>query len=409
MRIVTERLSGAPIEARAVEIVERKGLGHPDSICDAVAEELSLALSRHYLERSGAILHHNVDKVLLFGGSARPRFGGGKLLAPLELFLCGRATAECEGTRVPVEELAVEGTRRWLRENLHALDAEAHVVVHPLVREGSAELTELFRRQQAAGACLANDTSCGVGYAPLSELESVVLRVEESLNDPGWKARHPETGEDVKVMGVRERDAIDLTVACAFVGRFVMDLAGYEAGKADVAAHARLVARAHTRREVRVRVNAADDPARESIYLTVTGTSAEGGDDGEAGRGNRANGLISPYRTMTMESVAGKNPVTHVGKLYNVLASLLAQDLVEGVPGVAEATCHLVSRIGQRVDDPQLVNLRLRCDDPELPASPRIEEMARARLAEAPTLWKQLVAGTVAVDRWPLRVRGAAR
>jgi S-adenosylmethionine synthetase len=398
MRIVTERLSGAPIEARAVEIVERKGLGHPDSICDAVAEELSLALSRHYLERGGAILHHNVDKVLLFGGAARPGFGGGEVLAPLELFLCGRATAECDGARVPVEELAVEGTRRWLREHLHALDAERHVVVHSLVREGSPELTDLFRRQ-----CLANDTSCGVGYAPLSELESVVLRVEQGLNDPGWKARHPETGEDVKVMGVRERDAIDLTVACAFVGRFVADLAAYEAAKAEVAARAALLARAHTRREVRVQVNAADDPARGSIYLTVTGTSAEGGDDGEAGRGNRANGLISPYRPMTMESVAGKNPLTHVGKLYNVLASLLAQDLVEGVPGVAEATCHLVSRIGQRVDDPQLVNLRLRCDDPELPASPRIEEIARARLAEAPALWQKLVARAVAVDRWPLR------
>ena len=57
-------------ESLPFEIVERKGLGHPDTICDALTENLSRALSRVYLERFGAILHHNVDKVLLCGGAA---------------------------------------------------------------------------------------------------------------------------------------------------------------------------------------------------------------------------------------------------------------------------------------------------------------------------------------------------
>jgi S-adenosylmethionine synthetase len=150
-------------------------------------------------------------------------------------------------------------------------------------------------------------------------------------------------------------------------------------------------------------VNTADDPSRGSLYLTVTGTSAEAGDDGEAGRGNRVNGLISPYRPMTMESVAGKNPVTHVGKLYNVLAGLVAQDVVDGIPGVAEATCHLVSQIGGPIADPQLTDVRLRCDDLGAPVRRRVEEIVRQRLGQISTLWKDIATGALALDRWPLR------
>jgi S-adenosylmethionine synthetase len=82
-------------------------------------------------------------------------------------------------------------------------------------------------------------------------------------------------------------------------------------------------------------VNAADDLQAGSVYLTVTGTSAEAGDDGEAGRGNRVNGLITPYRPMTMESAAGKNPVTHVGKISNVCASLITQRQVTEIAEIA--------------------------------------------------------------------------
>lgn len=56
---------------RPMEIVERKGTGHPDTICDALAENLSAALRRFWLEMIGAVPHYNVDKVLLRGGAAR--------------------------------------------------------------------------------------------------------------------------------------------------------------------------------------------------------------------------------------------------------------------------------------------------------------------------------------------------
>ena len=230
-----------------------------------------------------------------------------------------------------------------------------------------------------------------------------MLRVEQALNAPEEKLAHPELGEDVKVMGVRHGDAIHLTVACALVGRHVVGLADYEAKKAAAAERTASLARTLTRRDVQVEVNTADDPARGSVYLTVTGTSAEGGDDGEAGRGNRVNGLISPYRPMTMESVAGKNPVTHVGKLYNVVASLVAEDLVEQLPGALEASCHLVSQIGRRIEDPQLADVRLRCEDARAPSAERVGEIVRGRLSQIDALWKEIATGAIAIDRWPLR------
>lgn len=106
-------------------------------------------------------------------------------------------------------------------------------------------------------------------------------------------------------------------------------------------------------------MNAADNEESGSIYLTVTGTSAESGDDGEAGRGNRVGGLITPYRPMTMESVAGKNPVSHVGKIYNVLARKIAEDVARETDGCT-VDVFLISRIGQPVSSPQLVQVRVR-------------------------------------------------
>ena len=397
-----------PLEEHAiddgpVEIVERKGLGHPDTICDALAEEFSRALSRWYLDRCGFIVHHNVDKILLRGGSSTAEFGGGSVLEPIEIYLAGRAVMQLGQEMLPVEALAVEGSRRWLREHLHALDPERHVRIRSLVRPGSADLVELYSRQREEGRWLANDTSCGVGYAPLSDLERVVHAVEHRLSDAGRHGGRPEVGEDVKVMGVRNGHRIRLTIGCAMVGRHLSHLDDYLGAKASLVTLAAETASQVSHREVEVEVNAADDPSSGSLFLTVTGTSAEAGDDGEAGRGNRANGLITPYRPMTLESVAGKNPVTHVGKLYNVAAGLIAEAIVEQIPEISEAQCMLVSRIGQSITDPQIAHLRVRSLQSSGRHAARVDAIVRQHLEDLPSLQRELVDGTLAVDRWPFR------
>ncbi len=397
MQLSISQLTGPAVSTVPVEVVERKGMGHPDTLCDALAEEFSRSFSRFCLERFGFVLHHNVDKGLLFGGAARPAFGGGAVLEAIEVYLTGRATREFRGVRVPVEELAIEGSRQWLKRHLHALDPERHVRIHCLIRPSSVDLIELFLRGQQGGVALANDTSCGVGYAPLDTLETAVLAVERELNAPGTKRAFPEIGEDIKVMGVREGDAVDLTIACALIDRHVRDLADYFTKRARIGELARKTARAALGHDCTVAINTADGETPESVYLTVTGTSAEAGDDGEVGRGNRANGLITPYRPMSLEAAAGKNPVTHVGKLYNVAAGRIAAQLIREVAGLEEAYCVLVSGIGRPVREPQRVDLRLRlAPGGELPRA-AVEAIVREQLAHVDTLWRELLASEPAI------------
>ncbi|MCC7383466.1 MAG: methionine adenosyltransferase [Deltaproteobacteria bacterium] len=391
MELFIRAREGAPVDQAPVEIVERKGLGHPDSICDALAEATSVALCRHYRARYGTILHHNVDKVLLSCGASRPAFRGGEVLAPITIDLAGRVTSQYRGERIPVAEIAIEACRRWLFTHLRCLEAR-QVVIVPRFSAGSNELTGLFARGEGRTPH-ANDTSCGAGFALRTDLERVVLTVERALNSPGTKREHPALGEDVKVMGVRRRSRIELTLGCAMIDRFLDGFAAYQRAKAIAVELALEAARRETHLEVGAVVNAADDLERGEIFLTVTGTSAEAGDDGEAGRGNRTSGLITPYRPMTLEAAAGKNPVSHVGKLYNLLAGDIASEAVKSVPGVLGADCFMVSRIGRPIDQPEVVDARLTlaagADIRDLTAP--MEALIRDRLARLPELLEGLL------------------
>ncbi len=395
MNLAISELPGPAPAAGPHEIVECKGRGHPDSLCDALAENLSIGLSRLYLERFGAILHHNVDKALLLGGTAQPAFGGGEVLAPIEIILAGRATRRFRGVTIPVDELAVELSREWLGRNLRNIDPARDVRVVPRIRETSIDLAALFLRGAESGKPLANDTSFGAGFAPLDRLERTVLAVGRSLSARDAQAASPEIGDDIKVLGVRSAERLELTVACAFVGRHLSDLGAYFAGKERVRQLADAAARAATGGDVDVAVNTADGDTADSVYVTVTGLSAEAGDDGQVGRGNRVNGLITPYRPMSLEAAAGKNPVSHTGKLYNLLAERIARALVQELPDVEAANCYLLSRIGSPVTEPQLADIRLRLANARAldAARPGAESIVRAHLQAAPGLWRDVLAG----------------
>jgi S-adenosylmethionine synthetase len=397
MELTVRTAETASPDAQDVEVVERKGIGHPDTICDALAEEICRELCRHYLERFGAILHHNVDKILLCGGAARPAFAGGEVIDPIELYLAGRATAEYDGARIPVADIAVEACRGWLRAHLPALDVERHVRIVPKFRSGSSALRSLFSRGKAAA--LSNDTSCGAGFAPLTPLEQVVLEVERTLNGAEVKRAHPAIGQDIKVMGVRHGSRVHLTISCAMIGRYLHGVEDYVQAKAIAAELAVTAADRVAKLDIDVAVNVADDPEGREVFLTVTGTSAEAGDDGEAGRGNRASGLITPYRPMTVEAAAGKNPVTHVGKLYNLAAIGIAAEATRSVPGVRGACCVLVSQIGRPIDDPQIADVCLALEPKNLVDSVtgRIRDVVNEQLQQFPRLQAALLEGTVSV------------
>lgn len=399
MELFVRRMDRAAPDVQPVEVVERKGQGHPDTLCDAIAERVSLKLSRAYLGACGAILHHNVDKVLLCGGSARPAFGGGEIVSPIEIHLTGRTTRDAGLAIIPVEDIAIQACREVLGEHLRGLDLDKHVRIHPHFHPGSADLTQLFARAEEARVPLANDTSIGTGFAPRTDLERVVLVVERALNASEAKRRCPAIGEDVKVMGVRSGGKISLTVACAMVSRHVPDVAAYLAAKATATEIAYAAATAETSLPVDVIVNAADDVPNGSLYLTVTGTSAEAGDDGQVGRGNRTSGLITPYRLMTLEAAAGKNPVTHVGKLYQIAAERIAVRLCTERPEIAAAECLLVSRIGRPITDPWLadVMITLRDTGMPLPGPGELSPILQAVLGGLPAMKDDLLSGRIRI------------
>jgi S-adenosylmethionine synthetase len=390
--VVVSLMDFKPVYENPVEIVERKGTGHPDTICDNLAEELSVALCKLYLEEFGFVQHHNVDKALLVGGVADPRFGGGEVITPIEIYLVGRAIKEKDGKPLPVDELAIEVAKKWLKENIRNLDPERHVIITPKIRPGSKDLVELFERFAKKGEVpLANDTSFAVGYAPFDDLERVVYNTERYLNSEEFKKEHPYLGEDIKVMGVRLGDRIRITIAAAFVDRYVKDVNDYLEKKELIRQKALENAAKYTDKEVEIFINTADNPEGGSVYITVTGTSSEAGDDGQVGRGNRPNGLITPYRPMTLEAAAGKNPVSHVGKIYSAVANLIANRVVKEIEEIEEAYCYMVSQIGKPITEPQACDVKVRTKKDIKGIEELIKKIAEEEIAKIPEIWKGYV------------------
>ena len=386
MNIVVKNLKGITPYEEEVEIVERKGTGHPDTICDNVAEQVSIEISKLYLDEFGMVMHHNVDKALLIGGVADPRFGGGKIIEPIELTVVGRATKEIDGHKVEVDEVAIEAIKNWLKRNIANLNVEAHIIPGVKIRPGSKDLVDLFRRFGKGEVPLANDTSFGTGFYPFDELEQAVYEAERLLNNKELRRSMPFIGEDIKVMGVRNGNTYKLTVAMATVDRFISDLEDYIEKKEKV--KELLLKKIKVDGDLEIFVNTADDMKTGSVYLTVTGTSAEQGDDGQVGRGNRINGLITPYRPMSLEAAAGKNAVSHVGKIYNFFAQDLSKAIVE--EGLAdESYVYIVSQIGKPINQPQVLDIRVKNTNEET----KIKRLAEELLQEMPEIWKKVIEG----------------
>ena len=346
-----------------VEMVELKGDGHPDTICDTVCEAASKALSHHYLKHFGHVLHHNVDKGLLIAGKAQPAFHGGKIIQPIRIIIAGRATTRMNGKNIPTDRIVTVAVRNVLKNF-----SSSKFIIETAIKPGAANLTSVPLKH------VANDTSFGVSHYPYTHLELLVLSVKKELDL--LRRKEKSIGYDIKIMGHRVQKKIMLTVAIAFIGKHIADMRDY------IATKERTRKILEKKFGVSVCLNTLDDYASsDSIYLTVSGLSAEHGDDGQVGRGNRYNGLITPYKPMSLEAVAGKN-IYHPGKLYQILAFVLAQDLVKA--GAQYAEVKLLSQIGSPLEKPALVHVSLYGSAP-------VKKIIEKRLCSLPALYKQML------------------
>jgi S-adenosylmethionine synthetase len=323
-------------------------------------DKISVALSEEYLRRFGMVLHHNIDKGLLVAGEVECKLRGGRVLKPMLVVFGDRATFGVGNDTVPVEEIVRDTAKKWFKQNLRMVDPDRHVHYQIELKRGSQALTDIFNRK---GTYLgANDTSAAVGFAPMTTTERIVLETERFLNSADFKKRHPETGEDVKIMGMRKNRHLNLTTAIAFIDQYVESEADYFKQKEEIKQEILDFAKSRTNLDsIDVRLNTADVPGRgvAGMYLTVLGTSADGADCGQVGRGNRVNGIIPLNRPTCSEAAAGKNPVSHVGKIYNLLTYQIANRIQTETQGVREVYVWLLSEIGQPVNEPKIASVQM--------------------------------------------------
>jgi len=358
--IYVEGLKEIPLPMQKIEVVERKGVGHPDSIADALAEETSKALCRMYVKEIGHVLHHNTDETQIVAGESSPKFGGGVVISPAYILLVGRATAyvtqDKKNIDFPCKTEALRSAREYLKKTFTNLDVDSEIILDVKMGQGSDDLRGVYQTSKH----LANDTSFGVGYAPYSITDRVVLETEEYINGK-LKDTLKETGHDVKVMASRVGRKLTLTVACAMVDKFIDDASHYRSAVAELKdkVYDNALKVINGELDLKLEVNTGDDYKRGVYYLTNTGLSMEMGDDGSVGRGNRANGLITPYRPMSMEATSGKNPITHIGKIYNIMSKLIAEDVSKRISPDVEVRVRLLSQIGKPVSEPLNASVQL--------------------------------------------------
>ncbi|MBI5859254.1 MAG: methionine adenosyltransferase [Nitrosarchaeum sp.] len=391
-QIFIESVNNVPTFKKRFEIVERKGIGHPDTICDLVMNQISINLSKLYLKETGAIQHHNMDKALLVAGQSESNFGGGTIIKPMRMILGDRATFDIGEKKLPIGDFAIHTAKEWFEKNLRFVNDE-HVEYQVEIGVTSKELSSIFENPKSF---VSNDTSVLVGYAPFTETESIVLNTEQYINSKQFKDTFPESGEDVKVMGFRDANHVDLTIATAFVDRFVSSENQYFQRKEEMLQEINEFLKRKYNMEITANMNCLDSKNKglSGLYLTVLGTSADSADSGQVGRGNMASRVISPSRPAGSEAIAGKNPVSHIGKIYNALSFKIANEIHAKVSGLDEVCVWMYNVIGRPVNDPKAVIVQpITTGQLQSAEKNQINEIVENNLQNIPEFCNELISG----------------
>lgn len=393
------------------EIVERKGIGHPDTLCDTIAEKVSRAYSQYCLEHYGIILRHMVDKIALSGGAAKVQFGGGEMQKAIRLYLNCRFTRTYQQEAIPYLEIVKDVVYRHFGEILPLLDLDrwltivdnTHFTPGPGVvydADGSTRnerkfFFEIPQKEFAVfhdNSLRSNDTSTAVAYSPLSMTEQIVMLVESTLNGQEFKKIHPYVGTDIKVMAKRIQKRLSLTVCVPFVAIHSPSEEFYfEKIKLLTNIIKQLVMSRFGQFDVTVSLNTRDNPNKSDYYLTLTGSAIESGDEGIVGRGNRYNGVIPFTRHMSMEACCGKNPVYHVGKLYTAISALISEEIFYLTK--LETYVYLTSQMGRSLSDPWSACVEV-CGREATPTERQmIEEIVERALSNSNETTRKIVRG----------------
>ena len=351
-------------DKQPIEIVERKGLGHPDTIADGIAESISVEYSKYCLENFGAILHHNLDKTIVLGGQCDLEYGRGELLKPFRVLFGGRMSQSFGDREIDIKTIQIKAAKNYFQRILPRLNADKDLEFHTFTSSNSRiphwfsprTIDDLLEHKNPH----ANDTATMVGFWPLSVLEQIVLASERYFYEFEQKT-HPRfdfVGGDIKVMALRRVQEVELTLCVPFHADKIDDQKDYFEHKSLIENGLQKLLKEKFGNSLNIilKVNTQDQKIKSENdngrgrYLTVIGSALDYGEEGISGRGNRCRGLISSMRPSTVESVYGKNPVYHVGKVYSLIAQTIAQQI--GTHFNCEATIIITTRNGDPLYSP---------------------------------------------------------
>lgn len=384
-------------DEQPIEIVERKGLGHPDTIADGIAESISIEYSKYCLENFGVILHHNVDKAIVLGGQCDLEYGRGELLKPFRVLLAGRMSRSFGNREIDIKDIQTKSVKNYFKKILPRLNLERNLEFHTFTSSSSRiphwfsprVIDDLPEHKNPH----ANDTATIVGFWPLSTLEQIVLASERYFYefDPEVSPRFDFVGGDIKIMALRRVKDVELTLCVPFHADKINSQKEYLERKTLIEGGLResLRKRFGNPLDITLKINTQDQKIRSEKddgrgrYLTVIGSALDYGEEGISGRGNRCRGLISSMRPSTVESVYGKNPVYHVGKVYSFITQEIARQI--GTHFDCEATVIVTTRNGNPLYSPYSVVVE---------ASKSVDEK----------IVREIIAGQLAKRDWTTRI-----
>jgi S-adenosylmethionine synthetase len=225
------------IELVEFEQVEIKGKGHPDTLCDLIAETASRMYSRYCIKEFGAVANHWFDKVMLIGGASEVSFGSSFLVKPYEVIFAGKVSNRVGEHTIPLDQILFQATSKILTDNLIAFDPSKGLVISNKLVDYQGTGRSRSRYQPSSTSELqslnnwhqfeSNDCNLVSSYSPLSRTEFLTKKLEEYFNGAEFKEKYPSTGTDIKIFSSRHKESLDIIANIPFIGRMVKSPSQY--------------------------------------------------------------------------------------------------------------------------------------------------------------------------------------
>lgn len=405
------------IDNQKFEVVETKGKGHPDNICDTLAEKISANYSQFCLNKYGVILRHMIDKLSILGGGSKVKFGGGEMIAPIRMLINGRFTDRYNDEKIDYMNIVTNTIKDYFEELFPLLDVEKYLIIvdnthhneGPGVIYNKDETTKNERsnffeaidqedanRHNNHNRC--NDTSTTVSYYPMSKLERTVLNIEQLLNSDSYKSKKPWVGNDIKVMGMRKEKNIELTSCIPLISHYIKDVNDYQQKLKEIESDIEIeTKKIFKNNKISIYLNTRDNYEQNDLYMTLIGSAIESGDEGAVGRGNRSRGVIPFSRNFSMEASCGKNPVYHTGKLFTAIGDIISKEIYNKLN--IENVVYCTSKMGDNISNPWNISVELnrKANDDEIT---EINNIVNSMISKHGTITKNIINGTIKLNSY---------